>query len=295
MTTTNVSVIGLGAMGSALAKAFLANHHHVTVWNRTASKCVPLEQAGAKVAESVAEAVDASQVIVISLLDYTVTNSLLQTPEVLDKLKGKVIVQLSTGNPKEARESEAWANKNGAAYLDGAILEYPAGIGMKESVIFYSGSEDIFEANKSLLLSLSGNPRFVGNGAGHAATLDYSTISIYFGASMGFLHGAAICDSEGFPIDKYLSSAIPLLSGVIVDTMRMSEQMISKGNYAATEAALDVHTAGLEHMLQFVKGTGVDGAFMECRLGYCKRAVASGHSQDELTAVFEVMKKKQLK
>jgi len=75
----------------------------------------------------------------------------------------------------------------------------------------------------------------------------------------------------------------------------MSEQMISKGNYAATEAALDVHTAGLEHMLQFVKGTGVDGAFMECRLGYCKRAVASGHSQDELTAVFEVMKKKQLK
>jgi len=37
-----VSVIGLGAMGTVLAKAFLANRHRVTVWNRTASKCTLL-------------------------------------------------------------------------------------------------------------------------------------------------------------------------------------------------------------------------------------------------------------
>ena len=43
----HVCVIGLGDMGSALAEALLANGHRVTVWNRTASKCGPLAEAGA--------------------------------------------------------------------------------------------------------------------------------------------------------------------------------------------------------------------------------------------------------
>jgi len=292
MAEKTVSVIGMGSMGSALAKAFLANNHHVTVWNRTASKCIPLEQAGAKVAKSVAAAAEASEMIVICLLDYTTTNSLLQTQEVIDKLKGKVIVQLSTGVPQEARESESWANKNGISYLDGAILEYPTGIGMKESVFFYSGSKEVFEANKALLLCLAGNPRFVGENAGHAAALDSSTLSVYYGASLGFLHGAAVCNSEGLPIDKYLSAAIPLLSGVVTDTFKMSEKMISKGNYAATDATLDIHVAGLEHLLKFIKGNGINTSFMECLLGYCKKAADAGYNQDELAAVFEVMKKK---
>ena len=35
---SDVSVIGLGAMGSALARTLLRDGHRVTVWNRTSSK-----------------------------------------------------------------------------------------------------------------------------------------------------------------------------------------------------------------------------------------------------------------
>ena len=42
----SVSVLGLGYMGSALARAFLAKQHAVTVWNRTASRAQPLAEAG---------------------------------------------------------------------------------------------------------------------------------------------------------------------------------------------------------------------------------------------------------
>ncbi|OQW95903.1 MAG: hypothetical protein BWK79_00790, partial [Beggiatoa sp. IS2] len=272
MTEKTVSVIGMGAMGSALARAFLANKYPITVWNRTASKCIPLEQAGATVAKSVVAAVEASQVIVISLLNYTITNTLLQTPEIIDKLKGKVIVQLSTGTPQEARENEAWANQHGIAYLDGAILEYPTGIGKPESVIFYAGSEAVFEENKAVLQCLAGNPRFVSSDAGHAATLDISTISVYYGASLGFLHGAAVCDAEGLAIDKYRTAVMPLLSGLITDTFQLSEQMIKQRNYTATIATLDVHVAGVGHLLEFVKARGIDPTFFECVLDFCKRA-----------------------
>ena len=84
-----VSVIGLGAMGSALARAFLTAGHSVTVWNRTAAKGAPLVQAGARQANSVAEAAQASDVIVVCVLDYSVSNGVLNTAEVVEKLRGK--------------------------------------------------------------------------------------------------------------------------------------------------------------------------------------------------------------
>jgi 3-hydroxyisobutyrate dehydrogenase-like beta-hydroxyacid dehydrogenase len=60
MTKTHVSVLGLGAMGSALAKALVAAGHETTVWNRSAGKELP----GAHVTTTAGEAVRASPVVV---------------------------------------------------------------------------------------------------------------------------------------------------------------------------------------------------------------------------------------
>jgi len=97
-TAQTVSVIGLGAMGAALAKALLAAKHRVTVWNRTASKSVAFGEVGARIAHSVAEAIDASQVVIVCVLDYGASDSLLCTPDVAARLKGKTIIQLTTGH-----------------------------------------------------------------------------------------------------------------------------------------------------------------------------------------------------
>ena len=46
-TTTDISIIGLGAMGSALARAQLRAGHKVTVWNRDPRKAELLVAEGA--------------------------------------------------------------------------------------------------------------------------------------------------------------------------------------------------------------------------------------------------------
>lgn len=290
-TGQTVSVIGLGVMGTALAKAFLTNHHPVTVWNRTASKCVPLAQAGAQVAPSVTAAVEASPVVVVCVLDYATSNALLHTPGVTAKLRGKVVVQLTTGIPREAREGEAWANQHGLTYLDGAIMSYPKGIGTPECTILYAGPKAVFEAHKPLLLSLGGNALFVGENISTACILDSSILSFYYGATLAFLQGAAFCEAEGVPVDAYLSTLMPALP-VIVDTMQTSAKMINEGSYKGSEAALDTHAAVLLHLSQLSRETGVDRAYVDCLLGYAKKAVAAGHGQDELPAVFECFRKK---
>jgi 3-hydroxyisobutyrate dehydrogenase-like beta-hydroxyacid dehydrogenase len=57
---SEVSVVGLGAMGSALARALRRDGHRVTVWNRTGAKAEPLVRDGALLAHSPAAAVSAS-------------------------------------------------------------------------------------------------------------------------------------------------------------------------------------------------------------------------------------------
>jgi 3-hydroxyisobutyrate dehydrogenase-like beta-hydroxyacid dehydrogenase len=222
-----VSVIGTGAMGAAFAKAFLAKKCRVTVWNRTAEKCKPLQAAGATLAPSIAAAVAASQVIVVCVINYDVSHSLLRKEDVASQLGGKVLVQLTTGTPREAREGEAWSKKTGMKYLTGRSLLTRHRSARR--MIWHStrAPKTFFEANRQLLLSLGRAPMFVGDNVGNASTLDQSMRSFGVGSIVSFLHGAAICASERFPISGYLSPAVSSLS-VVEATMKTSEAMIQK-------------------------------------------------------------------
>src|SRR5262245_61646776 len=119
---TEISVIGLGAMGSALARALLQGRLQVSVWNRTAPKMQPLLALGATPAATVADAVRASPLVLICIDNYAATKRLLDAAAVAPHLSGRTVVQLSTGAPREAREAEVWARGLGAGYIDGAIL-----------------------------------------------------------------------------------------------------------------------------------------------------------------------------
>lgn len=293
-TGKSVSVIGLGLMGSALARAFLANNNKVTVWNRSESKCAPLAKAGAQVAPSVGAAVEASETVVACVLDYSTSNALLHAPDVTAKLKGKVLIQLATGTPREARDGETWANERGIHYLDGAIMSYPKGIGTPDCTILYAGPEKVFEAQKELLLSLGGNTLFVGESISTACVLDSSILSFYYGTTLGFLQGAALCEAEGVSLDDYFENASAVLP-VVADTMQLSVGMINKDNYEGSEATLVTHAAALEHIGRLIQETGIDRALIDCLSNYFAKAVAAGHGQHELPAVFEAIRTHQSK
>lgn len=111
---SDISMIGLGAMSTALAKAQVNAGHDVTVWNRSPQRMTPLVELGAKGAESVAAAVKASPLIMVCIDNYTATNALLRTDDVVVHLSGRSVIQLSTGTPSEARDSEAWLQARGA-------------------------------------------------------------------------------------------------------------------------------------------------------------------------------------
>lgn len=106
---SDVSISGLGPMGSALARALPRGGQDVTVWNRTSAKAEPLVRDGATAAPDLVAAAAASPLVVVSVENYEVTHSILSGDGVRRLLSGRVLAQLSTGSPQEARGAERWA------------------------------------------------------------------------------------------------------------------------------------------------------------------------------------------
>jgi 3-hydroxyisobutyrate dehydrogenase-like beta-hydroxyacid dehydrogenase len=279
-------VIGIGNMGSALAETLLAKDHKVTVWNRTAAKCEELAKAGATVAATVSEAVAAAQAIVVCVTDHEASVSLLRTDEVASTLRGKLLIQLSTVTAEESRELGRWAEANGIAYLDGAILAVPSHIRSNAGEpIVYSGPRALFDANANVLTAMGGNPIFVGEAIGSAPTFDKTIYANYYGSMVAFFHGAAICHAAGFPIETYVDQAY-----VSESTRRHLGEMIVKRSYGDISVApIEVDAALYEQVATLSEELGIDAAFPRMVTSYLDRAIAKGHGQQELAAIFELM------
>ena len=162
----NVTVIGAGRMGSALATVLFHKGFATTVWNRTGAKTKVLSRLGLSVAQSVEESVREADVVVVRVSDYSSTRQLLRQPDIETALRGKIVVQLSSGTPKEAREMDPWARRCGISYLDGAILGGPEWIGTPTCTIFYSGPAEVFNRAKLVLMVFGDRTLFVGHEIG---------------------------------------------------------------------------------------------------------------------------------
>jgi 3-hydroxyisobutyrate dehydrogenase len=75
MTSMKVAVLGLGIMGSGMARQLLAAGFEVAVWNRSAEKAAPLGEAGARVAATPADAATDAAVVVAMLADDSVSRA----------------------------------------------------------------------------------------------------------------------------------------------------------------------------------------------------------------------------
>jgi len=65
----HIAFLGLGNMGSAIARHLLSAGHDLTVWNRTPEKAAQVGEAGAKVAKTPAEAASHAELIFTMLMD----------------------------------------------------------------------------------------------------------------------------------------------------------------------------------------------------------------------------------
>ena len=187
---SEVTVIGLGNMGSALARALLENGRAVTVWNRSPEKAAPLVDMGAVMAPSAAAAITASPIIMVCVTNYAAANHILD--EVVTELPGKLLVQFTTGSPQDARASETWVHAHQAEYLDCAITGSPGSIGTPSAHILVAGREATFQKAEPILRVLASNLDYKGEAIGLSSAWEMVYIMQYYGMFLSLFHSVQI-------------------------------------------------------------------------------------------------------
>jgi 3-hydroxyisobutyrate dehydrogenase-like beta-hydroxyacid dehydrogenase len=289
---TPVTVIGLGPMGAKMAETFLKAGHPVTVWNRTASKADPLVAQGAALAATPAEALAASELVVISQTHYQAMYDSLG--EATGELKGRVLVNLSSDTPEVLRAASRWAADHGAELLTGGIMSPPQGIGQPGVFTFYSGPETILERHGATLKALS-DTTYVGADHGLAMLYYQASLFMFWSALSSYMHAAALLGSAGVAPDAFQPYAAGLFSDLASDGpmgyLKIITEELVAGRYPGGNNSLHMQAVGADHLVEASRDAGVDTAYPQALRDLFWRTVEMGHGDDGVSAVFEALKK----
>jgi 3-hydroxyisobutyrate dehydrogenase-like beta-hydroxyacid dehydrogenase len=227
--------------------------------------------------------------VLVCVEDYKVTRSILGREEVTPALAGRVLVELSSGTPQDARDAEVWARQRGADYLDGAIMATPSQIGRPDTPIFVSGAETAFRRSEPVLKTLAGNLIYMGESVGSAAAWDLATLSCLFGAILGFFHGARIFESEGLRVGD-LGSMIADISPVLGEMIKHAGEVIQTGTFDRPQSSVKTCTVAFELFVKHAREARINSEFPTFGLGLFKKAVAAGHGEEEVAALIKVFR-----
>jgi len=287
-----VGVIGLGAMGSTLARVLHDRGHEVTVWNRSGlagARDGALRRAAVREAATPAETIAAGPLTLMCVTDYAAAGEVLAAPGAPAALAGRTLVQLSNGSEDEVRRHMARVEAAGGRMLAGGIVGYPRHIGGSDTVILYSGNAAAFDEHQVTLADLAGGQRYLGEDPAVQNAIYVSAFGFYFAALAGFLESAALAAVRGVsPAD--LAAVVPGLSALLLDHIADAAHRIEAGDYAGDQATVDVHLAGSSRRLRALADRGVQALMTGSFADYCRQAHDAGDGGEDVAAIFKRMR-----
>src|SRR5579883_2798590 len=190
-----VGFVGLGVMGSRIAKRLLDAGHRVTGYNRTASKARWLLEAGMEWAPTPRAAAEGADVVFSMVANTAALRAVVEGPDgILAGLApGAVYVDMSTVSPAESRALATRVRERGAEMLDAPV----------------------FESVRPLLLDIGPTVTYVGTN-GQAVLMKVATNLSVAVQVLAYSEGVLLAEKGGIPRETAVEV---LLNSVIASPM----------------------------------------------------------------------------
>jgi 3-hydroxyisobutyrate dehydrogenase-like beta-hydroxyacid dehydrogenase len=216
----SIGFIGLGTMGTPMARNLLKKGYGLIVYNRTADKTKELAELGAEVAATPEEAARVSEVLITMLADdEAVMNVFYGTDGILHGTRpGMTVIDCSTVSPGTSRQLHSLLDEHLVDFLDAPVTGSREAAEAGELRFLVGGRRESCEGLLEMFHDMGGTAVYVGSaGAGSCAKLAHS---LMVGA-----HVAA------------LSEAMMLATGVGIDP-DVFLHIVSAGGAASKQAEL---------------------------------------------------------
>jgi 3-hydroxyisobutyrate dehydrogenase len=157
MATTRVALIGLGIMGSGMARRLLGGGFPLTVYNRNPGRAVPLAAEGAHVAASPREAASRADVVLSMVADDGAARAVWRGEQgaLAGAARGTVLVECSTASVGWIDELAGAATAAGCALLDAPVTGSKVHAASGELSFLVGGSAAALETARPVLSVMS--------------------------------------------------------------------------------------------------------------------------------------------
>ncbi|MEM9976426.1 MAG: NAD(P)-dependent oxidoreductase [Cyanobacteria bacterium P01_D01_bin.2] len=279
----DIGFLGTGLMGAPMAQQLQLSGHQVYGWNRSAKKLDPLLAAGIKRAETPADAIANSQLVVLMLTNADAIQTTLLSPAV--PLADRTVLQMGTISPQESKTIAQAVKAAGGDYLEapvlGSIPEAKAG----SLIVMVGATSEQFERWRPILECFGPEPQLMGPvGAGSGVKLAMNqligTLTTAFAMSLGLIQ------QEAIDIDKFM--AIVRQSALYAPTFdkklgRMCDRNFANPNFPTKHLLKDMNL--------FVQSAETfDANVAQSVAQLVQRAVAQGLAEQDYSAVFAAIK-----
>jgi len=277
-----VAVLGTGALGSVVARAFAAAGHPTAAWNRTPARLADLVNADPAIqaAATPVEAVAGAAVVVLAVADDAAVHALL---DVLGAaVADATVVNLTSTTPETTR---VLAARIGSGYLDGAAMSGTRLVGDPAALFLYAGDPATFAAAEPALRAL-GAARHVGADPGAASLWDTALLAVILGTVAGFHHASALVGGPTTEVAELATGHLPFVAGVLAG----HAEQIDAGRFPADDGSVAVFAAAVEKLAETSVACGVATDLPDALLAVLRRGIAAGHGDDGLASIAAVLR-----
>ena len=287
ISTPGISVIGLGAMGSGIARTLIEEGYTVSVWNRSRAKVDALVAKGAIGCNEPGDALDANTHVIVCVSDYAVWHHIIQENSLTDHFEDTCIIQLTTGTIDDVQTHASLIEGKGGRLVEGAVMCYPRHLGTDEAALLLSGSPDVLDECAPILSALDANWTSLGEDINQPSVLSRSLMSGLTGALMGLVNGAAICRAGGVPLDVFMKFNEGTNSILLAEQRRIIEA-IRDGRTEENEASIKAWREGNQALNSVAASLGTDLTLQNAIQAVFQEGGQRGLDEHDLSALVDV-------
>jgi 2-hydroxy-3-oxopropionate reductase len=283
-----IGFIGTGLMGFPMAKNLLDKSLDLNVFSRTIEKAKPLEKFGAKISNSLSEAVKNTDVVITMLTDDDAVEKVLSDQGFQENLKkGSTVVDMSSIKPKIAIKYGKLLKDKGINFLDAPVSGGTIGAEQATLAIMVGGDQKVFDQIKDVL-KIMGNPTLVGpTGSGQVSKL---ANQIIVGVTIGAVAEAiTLCEKAGVDGNKFIKA----LAGGFADgkiLQNHGKRMIDKD--FSPKGKVSTHLKDMNNILECAGDFNTTLPISNLIKDMFKSLVENGNDNDDHSALYKEIERR---
>ena len=270
-------------MGLPMSKNLVKAGYNLTVFNRSKNKAEPLKEFGAKISNTLKDAVDGSDIVITMLTDDSAVDAVMNNTDFLENLKsGSIVIDMSSVKPTTATKHGNNLKLKNINYLDAPVSGGTIGAEEASLAIMVGGEQNIFDDAFDILKTM-GNPTLVGPiGSGQVSKL---ANQIIVGLTIGAVAEAVtLCEKAGADPNKMIKA----LSGGWADSKVLQthgKRMINKD--FTPKGRTSVHLKDMNNILECANNYNTHLPISNLVKEMYKSLVENGHGETDHSSLYK--------